>query len=151
MGTHTIEVEEITYCPQLRDTLLSVGALLQAGHTVNLSAAGGTFTDRMRTFTIPLKNQRNNFIADPDFSQQHARATQTSKREQDSEANVVTRAQQMNQEQQLQVPAAASSCPASNEPAPSASIGQQQDASASSSSNTTSDGLRHMRVMATLV
>ena len=54
LGNHTLRLEQIVYCPELRDTLLSHIKLLKAGHTFDLHRSGGTFSDRAATFRVPV-------------------------------------------------------------------------------------------------
>ena len=53
-GNNILHVEELIYCPALRDTLLSHIKLLRSGHVFNLDRRGGTFSDRHGRFTVPV-------------------------------------------------------------------------------------------------
>jgi hypothetical protein len=61
VGKHTLRVDNLVYCPELRDTLLSHVLLMRAGHQFNLGKTGGTLTNEGRTFTIPVHYKGNVF------------------------------------------------------------------------------------------
>lgn len=54
LGEHTLEVDNIILCENLRDTLLSVVALQKAGHRVNLDTTAGMFEANGSAFQVPL-------------------------------------------------------------------------------------------------
>ena len=91
VGQHVVEVGEIIYCKELHATLLSVGALLDVGHKVKLSAEGGIFMDRTETFAFPLEFNGGILTAD--------RRIQSEERSESmAEANVTTRSQRQQQQ-----------------------------------------------------
>ena len=61
IGTHVLRVSKIILCHQLRDTLLSVVGLLNAGHHVKLGANSGEFVEREQSFQVPLSYEGNIF------------------------------------------------------------------------------------------
>ena len=77
LGGHTLRVEHLVYCPQLRDTLLSHVRLLKEGHTFAFGKEAGTLTDKDGAFTVPVSYRGNIFTLGDDG-------------ERGEEANVVT-------------------------------------------------------------
>ena len=62
IGNHVLKVDQLVYCPQLRDTLLSMVKLMRAGHRFDLEKYYGRFHEKTGAFTVPV-SYRNNVMA----------------------------------------------------------------------------------------
>ena len=59
LGGHTLHVEHLVYCPQLRDTLLSHVRLIKEGHEFTFGRKAATLTDKNKAFTVPVSYRGN--------------------------------------------------------------------------------------------
>ena len=144
LGAHVLRVTNVIFCKQLRDTLLSVVGLQQAGHRFDLGSAGGTFVDNAQSYKVPLSfdNGILTFVLDPLDDRRMVPPDKVAE-----EICVTTRAQLRGGADATPLQPAAQPAIASRSPAPSSDPQPSVPSDAKSAVSTGSNDLRlaHLR------